>query len=204
MKKLPVVLSATALLVALLGITPAGEATSKVIQTHFAKNARFLRGKAPSVKARRNRIPVAQRNGTLHVSWFPKSMRIRAAAAQGRAGPQGPAGPPGPQGPQGGQGPQGPPGPAGGAGPPGPPGVSGHQIVSVAQSHSSVFTFSATCPGGKKPLGGGHNWTSGSTDVWFWQSSPNSTGTGWQVRGFVDRGGLSSTITAYAICGTVA
>ena len=68
-QRLPVVLSATALVVAVLGVTPVGQATSTAIQTHFAKNANFLRGKAPSVKAGKNKIPMANKAGKLDKSW---------------------------------------------------------------------------------------------------------------------------------------
>jgi hypothetical protein len=101
--RLPVVLSATALVVAVLGITPIGQATSNAIQTHFARNANFLRGKAPSVRAGKNKIPVAAANGKLHRSW----------GAVGARGPAGPQGPPGANGSNGAQGPQGPAGPVG-------------------------------------------------------------------------------------------
>jgi hypothetical protein len=101
--RLPVVLSATALVVAVLGVTPVGQATSTAIQTHFARNANFLRGKAPSIKAGKNKIPVANKAGKLDRSW-------------GAVGARGPAGPPGANGA---------PGPAGAPGPPGPPGPTG-------------------------------------------------------------------------------
>jgi hypothetical protein len=80
--RLPIVLSTTALLIAVLGVTPVGQATSTAIQTHFARNANFLRGKAPSVKAGKNKIPAANKAGKLDKSW----------GAVGARGPQGPAG----------------------------------------------------------------------------------------------------------------
>jgi hypothetical protein len=114
--RLPIVLSATALVVAVFGITPLGHATSTVIQTHFAKNANFLRGKAPSVKAGKNKIPVAGKSGKLDASWGAVGARGPAGppganGAQGPAGAAGPQGPPGPQGPQGADGPAGAPNP---------------------------------------------------------------------------------------------
>ena len=76
--RLPLVLSATALVVAVFGITPLGHATSNIVQTHFAKNANFLRGKAPSVKAKPNTI--VQRDGK-------GDTIVGAARAAGRRGP---------------------------------------------------------------------------------------------------------------------
>jgi hypothetical protein len=67
--RLPVVLSATALVVAVVGVTPVGQATSTAIQTHYARNASFLRGAAPSIKAGKNRIPRANKAGKLDRSW---------------------------------------------------------------------------------------------------------------------------------------
>ena len=97
----------------------------------------------------------------------------------------------------------GPQGLQGDPGPQGPPGVSAYQIVFVTEAHDSWFDFYAFCPAGKKVLGGGHNWDTGATDVWFWQSSPAPGGNGWHVRGTVDRGGSFSDITAFAICAIV-
>jgi Collagen triple helix repeat (20 copies) len=105
--RLPVVLSATALVVAVLGVTPVGQATSNAVQTHFARNANFLRGKAPSIRAGKNKVPVAAANGKLHPSW-------------GAVGARGPAGPPGSPGAQGPAGPAGAAGAAGAQGPAGP------------------------------------------------------------------------------------
>jgi hypothetical protein len=105
--RLPVVLSATALVVAVLGVTPVGQATSNAVQTHFARNANFLRGNAPSVKAGKGKIPVANKAGKLDKSWGAVGAR-GPAGSPGATGPQGPAGPGGPQGPQGPVGPQGP------------------------------------------------------------------------------------------------
>lgn len=106
-------LSATALVVAVFGITPLGHATTNIVQTHFAKNANFLRGKAPSVKAKPNTI--VQRNGKGQIAGVPVARG--AQGAPGAPGPTGPAGPAGAGGPAGPAGPAGPPGPVG---PPGP------------------------------------------------------------------------------------
>ena len=110
--RLPIVLSSTALVIAVFGITPLGHATSTIVQTHFAKNANFLRGKAPSVAKKPNTI--VQRDGKGNIVGLPA---IRGAA--GPAGAPGPAGPGGPAGPQGPGGAQGPPGAPGAQGPPG-------------------------------------------------------------------------------------
>jgi Collagen triple helix repeat (20 copies) len=187
--RLPLVLSATALVIAVFGITPLGHATSTIVQTHFAKNANFLRGKAPSVAKKPNTVVLRDGKGNIQ----GLSAARGAQGLPGAPGPQGPAGPPGPQGAAGANGTNG----AAGA-----PGVSGYQIVSVVQNHTASFSFVAACPAGKKVIGGGHDWAFGGTDVWFWQSAPNGQ-TGWIVRGNVNRAGAASQITAFAICANV-
>jgi hypothetical protein len=108
--RLPVVLSSAALLVAVMGVTPVGHATSNAVETHFARSANFLRGHAPSEKAGKGKIPVAGKNGKLDASW-------------GAVGPRGPQGPPGASGAPGQQGAKGDKGDKGDRGDPGPSNV---------------------------------------------------------------------------------
>ena len=121
----------------------------------------------------------------------------------GPSGPQGIPGAKGDTGPPGAKGATGNTGPAGFTGPKGDPGTTGYQIVTNFQSHTAQFDFQASCPAGKRVVGGGHEWFEGLTGVWFHESSPNDAGTGWRVRGYVNRGGESSGISARAICVTV-
>jgi hypothetical protein len=76
---------------------------------------------------------------------------------QGPAGTPGPAGPAGAAGAAGPAGPAGPAGADGAAGPAGAPGVSGYQIVRAATAPSAANSQLgvATCPAGKKAVGGG-------------------------------------------------
>lgn len=120
-------------------------------------------------------------------------------------GGEGPPGPQGEQGPPGPQGEQGPPGPQGEQGPTGPPGISGYEIVEVEQTITmapgdpGVFV-TATCPSGKKILGGGYS--SGGFFT-FLNSSPVGD-SGWQVL-VVNRHTTTFTapVTVRAICGVV-
>ncbi|MEA2972482.1 MAG: hypothetical protein QOG82_940 [Actinomycetota bacterium] len=84
----------------------------------------------------------------------------------GPVGPQGPAGPTGATGPAGPAGPQGPAGPTGAtgatgaqgpAGPAGQGGATGYEVVRTSGLSSTVDSKSqaATCPAGKKAVGGG-------------------------------------------------
>jgi hypothetical protein len=90
--------------------------------------------------------------------------------------------------------PSGPPGPAGAPGPPGaagPPGLSGVQIVSQSSANddTGVKFLTATCPTGKKVIGGGAQATgdgvAGSAvlgdEVVLRESNPIPAGTGWHA-----------------------
>ena len=86
---------------------------------------------------------------------------VGPAGPQGLAGPQGQAGSQGPVGPTGGIGPIGPQGPAG---PEGPAGISGLEVVTTPVSSAPTqmafqaeLKAKATCPAGKRVIGGGHN-----------------------------------------------
>lgn len=127
-ERLPLVLSASALVVAVFGATPVGHATGRMIhavppfakRATFAKfagsadNAKRLGGHKASTSPKAGDIPVVGANGKL-------------PASIGAIGPQGPSGPAGPRGPQGLQGPKGAAGSPGTAGPQGPPGPQGLQ-----------------------------------------------------------------------------
>ncbi len=120
-KRLPLVLSMTALAVAVLGFTPLGDAASSVVRVAiFAKNAGKLQGLSPSSTAKPNAIPVLNKNGVL-----PARMIKDISVAVDNVGPRGPTGPQGPQGPAGPPGPKGATGAAGINGERGPTGASG-------------------------------------------------------------------------------
>ena len=123
-QRLPLTLSATALLVSLLGATPLGQAAGRVITTipPFAKKANYatkagvaanalkLSGHAASVQGKPGSVPILDAKGKLPAS----------AGVGGTQGPPGPPGAKGDRGPQGPKGPQGPQGPKGPQGPRGP------------------------------------------------------------------------------------
>lgn len=130
---------------------------------------------------------------------------------QGPEGPQGPAG--GPEGPQGPEGPEGPAGPQGEQGIQGEPGVDGIDGVSgwvqannldVPASPNSFAQAVASCPAGKKVLGGGFHGSAvvdetGTQRLEILHSRPTSGGTGWEVSGFNPHD-IPLTIGAYALC----
>lgn len=131
MRRTPIALSLSALVLAVLGASPVGQA---------ARNAVLPHGSVGTVQLKKNAVTSAKiMNGSLVPADFkPRTLK---AGPQGQPGPAGPAGatgatgetgakgdpgPPGaagPAGPAGTAGPAGPTGPQGAAGPPGPSGI---------------------------------------------------------------------------------
>jgi len=115
------------------------------------------------------------------------------------AGPQGPAGPVGPQGPT---------GPQGLAG---TNGVSGLEIVNVpsgALNSDTEKSVTATCPAGKKVVGGG-GYAIGllgfPDDIGLVASYPVNNGTGWRVVAREINAYAGGWLArAYAVCANVA
>ena len=130
--RLPVVLSVIALVVAVLGSTPLGEAARDIVIPRNSVGAPQLKKNAVTTAKVKNRSLLA--------------VDFKAGQV-----------PPGPTGERGAPGPQGPPGSKGDSGPIGPPGISAREVVTVqtAENSSSSKEAVATCPSGKKAIGGG-------------------------------------------------
>ena len=212
-ERLPIVLSASALLVAVFGATPLGHAAGSALHSvpPFAKRAGFARfagtadnakrlaGHRASVTPKAGEIPILGLGGKLPMS-------IGAVGPQGSQGPPGPkglTGLTGPAGQRGAIGPAGPPGPPGTNGLQGPPGISGWQYVVVGiglLAHTSQV-WTANCPSGKKVLGGG---VAGVHDTFFnlTESGPAGQGTGWQAWAY-NAGPYSLNPYVWAICAYV-
>ena len=159
---------------------------------------------------------------------------VGPSGAQGPEGPQGPTGPqglPGPTGPTGPagptgatgaagsqgvagpkgvpglQGPPGPSGPPGSQGPTGAPGVSGYEIVVWGPSPvpaGTGFNAPATCPSGKKVVGGGASleWGGNPPNPQFILNASYPQGdNAWRGAGINASTG-SASATVYAICVT--
>jgi hypothetical protein len=147
-QRLPVVLSAAALLVAVLGATPNGFAAFKgvVKVALFAKNAGKVGGIAASKKPKPGKLLPLGKNGKFPASVLPVPS-LGPAGPEGARGPAGPAGPQGAQGLQGLKGnkgttgPGGPAGPGGPQGPAGPPG--GFGLLNLGRANLSKVTVSA-------------------------------------------------------------
>ena len=204
MKRLPLVLSATALVVAVFGSTPVGHAVGSAIPA-FAKsagyakqagNASALNGIKASKQARPGMLVPLGTDGK-----FPSSV--------GLVGPAGPAGPKGDRGDTGAVGPKGATGqtgPVGARGPSGPSGVSGWSYLTKGASLSgeSFKTVNVDCPAGKKALGGGVAVTSGLWATRVIQSAPSgAAATGWLATVANDASNYTTSFYVWAICASV-
>ena len=203
-ERLPIVLSGSALLVAMFGATPLGHAAGQAIHAvppfaktanfaKFAGNASKLNGRKSTLKGAPGTIPVVGRDGKLPAS-------IGAVGPQGQQGPQGAAGPQGQRGSE---------GPKGSSGPAGPPGVSGYEIVRTPATiaANTISAATAMCPTGKKVIGAGHD-TQGQQSgpaVGVWVTlQPQLTGeTGYVQVWAYNTNAFAITATAIAICGNV-
>ena len=177
-KRLPLVLSITALTVAVLGSTPLGEAAREQLAPRNSVGTAQLRTNAVVSRKVRNRslLAIDFRRGQL---------------PRGAVGPHGPAGPQGPVGPQG----------AAGA-----PGISGRQLAAAtsANDSSSFKTASAACPAGKQMLGGGVAITPAGASVPVAITTSYFNGTAWvgsarETSAFAG----SWVVNVIAICATV-
>jgi hypothetical protein len=125
-ERIPIALSLSALVVAVLGATPVGEAARDLVIPRNSVGTLHLKNNAvTSVKVRNfSLLAVDFRRGQL-----PQG----APGAQGPTGPAGPGGPPGP---------------------PGLSGLQPVFTTSAIDS-SSTRTLTAACPSGKRAIGGG-------------------------------------------------
>jgi hypothetical protein len=176
--KLPLVLSATALVVAVLGTTPLAA---------IAQNAAFPPNSVGTAQLKRNAVGPAKLAPNAVRSAHVLNGSLLADDFRPGQIPQGPKGDRGEQ---------------------GPPGLSDYQIVSVEYDvrGTNGVTAEAVCPDGKRVLGGGifaaHGATSGP---YVYRSLPNAAGTGWitSVASFPNTGMPGRSITAYAVCARV-
>ena len=183
--RLPVVLSFTALAVALLGSTSVGHAFSSGVTKRavFAKNAGAVNGIKASKQPRPGRLLPLGPDGK-----FPASVGL--AGPRGLQGPKGDKGDTGPQGPT------------------GAPGLSGwgYYVVGHDIPAGAIESWTAPCPAGQQPLGGGvarANTAEYATQILDSAPLVDPGATGWVI---AVRNNSNATITDYAwvTCATVA
>ena len=206
MQRVALSLSCAAVLVAVLGSTPLGRATTNAIQSHYAKNASFLRGKAPSARSKPNTVVLRNAAGKIDPASHPVGRVVEGPkgdkgdkgdpGAPGVAGQRGEKGDPGVQGPKGDTGNRGPPGAKGDKGDTGDPGPSVRIVGELTQSlpRNSTGDATATCAG--QVVGGG---VRTDHDARLIESGPSGTNS-WRVRIRNDYLFVDATFTVYAIC----
>ena len=198
MKRLPLVLSATALVVAVFGSTPVGHAVGSAIPA-FAKSAGYAKQAGNASALNGIKASKQPRPGLL----VPLGADGRFPATVGTAGPKGDKGDSGPRGTTGLKGDTGPRGPSGPAGSAGPSGVSGWEVLispGVQLPANLTRKGSVRCPAGKKVLGGGVSATDGI--IYVYESAPLDGGVGW-AGAVSNRSGYPRTMYVWAICADV-
>jgi hypothetical protein len=191
-QRLPILLSATALIVAVLGSTGIGHSAVQAVVPPFAKTAGYAKFSGDSTKLNGRRSSLAGAAGSIPV--VGKNGKLPAAI--GAVGPQGPAGPAGA---------------TGAKGLAGPPGIAEYQIVAAEDSSPTTLSgsgaVSATCPTGKSLIGGGGTATrvdgSFGGDSYKVVASWPASATSWTVRGYKTSGSGGLKVTAWAICAQV-
>lgn len=187
--RLPIILSATALAVALFGSTPLGNA------------ARTIAGKVPPFA---KKADYATNSGSVNGIKASRTVKPGFLIALGKNGKfpvaVGQMGPPGPHGDKGDKGDK------GDAGAAGAPGLSGLQVVSGNSNSDSqaLKTLGIDCPTGKKAIGGGAVQNAAGDPIAIINSSPKGD-TGWtgQAREMVGTG-ASWSMSVYVVCANVA
>jgi hypothetical protein len=206
---LPIVLSATALAVAFLGSTPAGEAVAQAVsplakraeRADYARNAGAVNGISASRTPRAGKLLALGKDGR-----FPASVAL--GGPTGPAGPKGDRGEPGARGPIGPKGEPGPISPAGSQGvegPPGPRGVSGWEVtLSVGFDIPAGKTAGhiAYCTGQKVPIGGGAAPVAKYLHTSIIESVPDVERRGW-VAWVANPGSGSARYYVWAVCANV-
>jgi hypothetical protein len=178
-----IVIAVTALVVAVFGSTPIGEAAwNQVVPRNSVGTLQLQRNAVKASKVAPNAIRTGHvLDGSLLTADF-KAGQI----------PQGPKGDKGDKGAKGDQ---------------GPPGVSGYEIVSATSSFDSATTKAqtATCPSGKRAVGGGAIASGALGGITISNSQPNSSGTSWIAQAFeIGTVTVSWQLTTEVICVNVA
>ena len=199
-ERLTLVLSAVALLIALFGATPLGEAAGRALTAvpPFAKKS----GYATTAGYAKNAGAV----GGFKASRRPVAGRLLVLGANGKFPPS--VGAVGPRGDKGDPGSHGDPGQKGDRGDPGAPGLSGLEVVSgsTATNGADDKSINVTCPSNKKLIGGGALTGGFSGEFEISNSYPDAGSNRWVASASETNafGGGSWSLKAYAFCAIVA
>jgi Collagen triple helix repeat (20 copies) len=183
-QRIPIVVSVTALVVAILGSTSLGEAASNAVRATFANNADKVDGIHASRKPTAGRLLPLGKNKKFPASVLPLTRGPRGPA--GPAGATGPAGPAGATGPAGAQGAKGDKGDKGDPGAPGAAGVIGTVKVRFAEvplPDSANASAEVSCQADEKMLGGGASLGVFADDLSLLASRPTTGGGGFPADG---------------------
>ena len=202
------IVACAALVVALGGVSYA----AGVLPSNSVGTAQLKKKSVTGPKIKKNAVSGAKvKNGSLMAADF-KAGQLPAGpqGLQGGQGGQGPAGQPGPKGEPGPQGPKGDPGskgdpgvrgPTGDKGDPGSPGISGYEQVTNVNptpvSQGQVVSQEASCPAGRKVIGGGFDAQSPMGVI----ADHARNDTTWTVT--VQNLGATTAVSAFAICANV-
>ena len=171
-------LSITAVVIAVFGSTPVGEAARDLVaQRPTIGTPQLKNGVVTTPKLKNNAVTSLK---VLNGSLLPADFKPGTLPA----GPVGPAGPAGPT------------GPAGPAGPTGAPGLSGVQVVTASDTVNPA-SFGGV-PAGKVPLGGGVDTANFNFNI----PTSRPAASSWSGRAY-NSGGAALTMTTYAVCATV-
>jgi hypothetical protein len=184
--RLPIILSSTALVIAVFGSTSTGRAA--------IEKAVPLAKRALVADTAKNALQVNK----VSVSRTPTPNTLLPLDATGKfpasVGAVGPKGDPGPK------------GDTGAKGDPGTPGASGVQVVSANSANDTSIglkTVTANCPAGKKVIGGGAEIQS-SPIYQITVNKPLADLSGWTASGYKETAsGAFWGVVAYAICAQV-
>jgi hypothetical protein len=207
MSRVALVLSATALTVALFGSTPVGHAVGSKVP-FFAKTAGYANRAGTAAALGGVKLSKQPRPGTL----LPLGADGRFPASVGLAGPAGPKGEkgdPGPAGPKGAAGATGPTGPRGATGPAGEKGasgVSGWQYLTETKSIKAgdTATLQVSCTGGRRALGGGVAVPYPNLYARVIQSAPaGAAATGWLATVLNSYPNYAISASVWVICAVV-
>jgi hypothetical protein len=186
-RRLPLILSTAALLVAVFGATPVGQAAGRLVSVvPFAQKAGYA-AKAGNAKTV-NGIKAAKKAKPGFL--VPLGADGKFPASVGQAGPAGPAGAAGPQGPQGAKGNKGDTGAAG---------ATKVTYVTAVSTGAGNTTATARCAADEVATGGG--WYGGT--VIISRPTPETASSGVTPNGWtasLTYSGSSQTIYVYAIC----